>query len=132
VSVIANSNSASGAKTENDASNDGRGDCVQPLSQNGFDRRICNPADWSIRIYNPIGRICFGLQILITYYIQTFGLQIRIDGKMTTKTLAKAVNIFAKKYPAYHSVCLIDTDEKRIKALKLFEIADVWGNLQFF
>jgi hypothetical protein len=30
--------------------------------QNGFDRRICNPADWSLRIYNPIGMICFGLQ----------------------------------------------------------------------
>jgi hypothetical protein len=46
------------------AHNDGRaGDCVQPLSQNGFDRRICNPADWSIRICNPIGMICFGLQI---------------------------------------------------------------------
>ena len=34
---------------------------------------------------------------------------------------------FAKKYKGYHSVCMIDTDEKREKALKLFDIADVWG-----
>ena len=44
-----------------------------------------------------------------------------------TKTLAKMANKFAKKYPAYNRLCIIDTEEKRIKALKLFEIGDVWG-----
>lgn len=48
-------------------------------------------------------------------------------GIAPTKTLAKMANKFAKKYPAYKRVCIIDTEEKRIKALKLFEIGDVWG-----
>ena len=34
---------------------------------------------------------------------------------------------FAKKYPGYRHCCLIDTDEKRKKALKLYPIDEVWG-----
>lgn len=34
---------------------------------------------------------------------------------------------FAKKYKGYRSVCMIDNDEKRKKALELFDLADVWG-----
>ena len=48
-------------------------------------------------------------------------------GIAPTKTLAKMASKFAKKYKGYHSVCMIDSDEKRKKALKLFDIADVWG-----
>lgn len=48
-------------------------------------------------------------------------------GIAKTKTLAKLANRFAKKYPKYYGVCLIDTDDKRIKALKLTDINDVWG-----
>jgi len=48
-------------------------------------------------------------------------------GVAPTKTLAKVANKYAKKYPAYQSVCMIDTGEKRITALKNFEIGDVWG-----
>lgn len=48
-------------------------------------------------------------------------------GIAQTKTLAKAANRFAKKYPNYKSVCVINTDEKREKALKLLDIGDVWG-----
>ena len=48
-------------------------------------------------------------------------------GIASTKTLAKVANKFAKKYPAYNRLCIIDTEEKREKALKLFEIGDVWG-----
>ena len=48
-------------------------------------------------------------------------------GIAPTKTLAKVANRFAKKYPAYQSVCVIDTEEKRIKALQKIEIGDVWG-----
>ncbi len=44
-----------------------------------------------------------------------------------TRTLAKIANHFAKKYPAYHGVCTIDNDEKRLKALSLTPIDDVWG-----
>ena len=48
-------------------------------------------------------------------------------GVAPTKTLAKVANKYAKKYPAYQNVCLIDTEEKRIKALQKFDIGDVWG-----
>lgn len=48
-------------------------------------------------------------------------------GIAPTKTLAKVANKFAKKYKKYNSVCVIDTDEKRIKALQLTPIGDVWG-----
>ena len=48
-------------------------------------------------------------------------------GIAPTRTLAKMASKFAKKYKGYHSVCMIDSDEKREKALKLFYIADVWG-----
>ncbi|WP_320906274.1 Y-family DNA polymerase [Bacteroides nordii] len=48
-------------------------------------------------------------------------------GIAPTKTLAKVANKFAKKYPAYNRLCIIDTEEKRIKALKLTDITDVWG-----
>ena len=34
---------------------------------------------------------------------------------------------FAKKYQSYRHCCMIDTDEKRIKALKLYPIDEVWG-----
>ena len=44
-----------------------------------------------------------------------------------TKTLAKLASHFAKKYPGYRHCCMIDTDEKRVKALKLYPIEDVWG-----
>ena len=48
-------------------------------------------------------------------------------GIAPTKTLAKMASHFAKKYQGYHHCCMIDTDEKRIKALKLYPIDDVWG-----
>lgn len=48
-------------------------------------------------------------------------------GIAPTKTLAKTANKFAKKYPAYNRLCIIDSDEKRDKALKLTEIDDIWG-----
>ena len=48
-------------------------------------------------------------------------------GLAPTKTLAKMASHFAKKYPGYRHCCLIDTDEKRKKALKLFPINEVWG-----
>lgn len=48
-------------------------------------------------------------------------------GIAPTKTLAKMASNFAKKHKGYGGVCLIDTDEKREKALKLFPVEDVWG-----
>lgn len=48
-------------------------------------------------------------------------------GIARTKTLAKMASKFAKRYPGYHHCCMIDTDEKREKALSLFPLGDVWG-----
>jgi len=48
-------------------------------------------------------------------------------GIAPTKTLAKVANKFAKKYKNYKGICIIDSDIKREKALKLTEIGDVWG-----
>jgi len=48
-------------------------------------------------------------------------------GIAPTKTLAKMGSKFAKNYRGYRSVCMIDTEEKRRKALALFELDDVWG-----
>ena len=48
-------------------------------------------------------------------------------GVAPTKTLAKMGSKFAKQYAGYHGVCMIDSDDKRRKALRLFDLADVWG-----
>lgn len=48
-------------------------------------------------------------------------------GLAPTRTLAKVASRFAKKHPGYKGACVIDTDEKRIKALALTDVADVWG-----
>ena len=48
-------------------------------------------------------------------------------GIAPTKTLAKMGSKFAKKYKGYHGCCLIDTPERRQKALELFPVEDVWG-----
>ena len=48
-------------------------------------------------------------------------------GLAPNKTLAKMASHFAKKYQGYHHCCMIDSDEKRIKALKLYPIDEVWG-----
>lgn len=48
-------------------------------------------------------------------------------GIAPTKTLAKIGSKFAKQYKGYNSVCMIDSEEKRRKALTLFALADVWG-----
>ena len=48
-------------------------------------------------------------------------------GIAATKTLAKVASKFAKKYPSYEGVCMIDTEEKRTKALKLIQVEDIWG-----
>ena len=70
---------------------------------------------------------------LKTYYEQVVkqvrkwvGIPISI-GIAPTKTLAKIASKYAKQYPGYHGVCIIDTEEKRQKALQGLAIEDVWG-----
>lgn len=57
---------------------------------------------------------------------QSVGIPISI-GLAPNKTLAKMASHFAKKYRGYNHCCIIDNDEKRVKALKLYPIEDVWG-----
>ena len=57
---------------------------------------------------------------------QSVGVPVSV-GLAPNKTLAKVASHFAKKHTGYRHCCLIDSDEKRVKALKLFPIEDVWG-----
>lgn len=58
--------------------------------------------------------------------LRAVGIPISI-GIAETKTLAKIGSKFAKKYKGYQGCCIIDTEERRHKALSLFPIEDVWG-----
>ena len=57
---------------------------------------------------------------------QSVGMPVSI-GVAPNKTLAKVASKFAKRYQGYRHCCLIDSDEKRVKALRLFPVEDVWG-----
>ena len=48
-------------------------------------------------------------------------------GLAPNKTLAKMASHFAKKYQGYRHCCMIESEEKRYKALKLYPIDEVWG-----
>jgi len=48
-------------------------------------------------------------------------------GIAPTKTLCKVAADYAKHYDGYHGVCIIDSDDKRRKALSGIPIGDVWG-----
>lgn len=48
-------------------------------------------------------------------------------GIAPTKTLGKLASHFAKRYPAYNGVAVIDTIEKARKATNLVQVEDVWG-----
>ena len=66
-----------------------------------------------------------GLQLVKTV-VRNTGIPVSL-GIAPTKTLAKVANKFAKKYKNYHNVCIIDSEDKREKALKMTDIGDVWG-----
>lgn len=64
---------------------------------------------------------------IVTNVHKCTGIPVSI-GFAETKTLAKAANRVAKKYPRQTSgVHFIDNDEKRIKALKWLKVEDIWG-----
>lgn len=68
----------------------------------------------------------YGLEIGNTVRRNT-GIQVGI-GIAPTKALSKVANRIAKKFPEKtKGVYVIDTEEKRIKALKWLKIEDVWG-----
>lgn len=67
--------------------------------------------------------LCRGLVARIRRWV---GIPVSI-GVAPTKTLAKIASHFAKNYPGYKGVCMMDSDAKRLKALELTPIEDVWG-----
>lgn len=54
------------------------------------------------------------------------GLPVTI-GIASTKTLAKVAARFGKNYRGYNKCCYIADENQREKALKLFDVEDVWG-----
>lgn len=48
-------------------------------------------------------------------------------GIAATKTLAKVASHYAKKFPGYEGVCMIDSEVKREKALQRLPVSEVWG-----
>lgn len=67
----------------------------------------------------------FGHRIVTTVRRHT-GIPVSL-GIAPTKTLAKVAAHFAKKYTGYKSVCIIDSDNKRRKALSMLPVKNVWG-----
>ena len=63
---------------------------------------------------------------LVRQIRQGVGIPVSI-GIASSKTLAKVASKYAKKFPGYHGVCEIRTDQQRLKALESFDIGDVWG-----
>ena len=63
---------------------------------------------------------------LVAKVRQWVGIPVSI-GVAPTKTLAKIASHFAKTYKGYKGVCMMDTEAKRLKALELTPIDDVWG-----
>lgn len=48
-------------------------------------------------------------------------------GIAPTKTLAKLTTYFAKHYEGYKGVCILDSEEKRQRALRHYPLEEVWG-----
>ena len=57
---------------------------------------------------------------------QWVGIPVSI-GVAPTKTLAKIASHFAKTYKGYKGVCMMETESKRLKALEMTPVSDVWG-----
>lgn len=57
---------------------------------------------------------------------QCVGMPVSI-GIGANKTLAKMASHYAKHYAGYNHCCMINTEQKRRKALQLYEIDEVWG-----
>ncbi|MCX7862589.1 MAG: Y-family DNA polymerase [Bacteroidales bacterium] len=108
--------------------------------------------DFSRRVMNTVANFCANIEIysidevFIDFYkqqtnipldvfcselretiLQWTGIPVSI-GIAPTKALAKIANRIAKKFPdKTNHVYLIDTDEKRLKALRWIKVEDIWG-----
>ncbi|MCF0235787.1 MAG: Y-family DNA polymerase [Bacteroidaceae bacterium] len=78
-----------------------------------------------VEIQEQIDFVAFAKELIATILLWT-GIPVSI-GIAPNKTLAKIASRFAKKHRGYEGVCMIDTPEKRKKALQLTAVEDVWG-----
>lgn len=91
-----------------------------------------------VEVYS-IDEIFLRLKGFENYDLHDYGLQMKSKvaqytripvsiGYAPTKALAKVANRIAKKFPnEFKGVYIIDSEQKRIKALKWLKIEDVWG-----
>lgn len=63
---------------------------------------------------------------LHSFIYKGIGIPVSI-GVGPTRTLSKIASHFAKNIPGYKGACIIDSEEKRRKALQLFPVNKVWG-----
>ncbi|MEI6881908.1 MAG: Y-family DNA polymerase [Bacteroidota bacterium] len=86
-----------------------------------IDEAFLNFKSFSIADYKKLGKD-------ISYKVlKSTGIPVSI-GFATTKSLAKVANKIAKKYPKEtENVHVLDTEEKRLKALKWLKVEDIWG-----
>lgn len=95
--------------------------CIQKVDNYSIDESFCDLSGYGEH-YDPVA---FMREVVERIRLWT-DIPVSV-GIAPSKTLAKMGSKFAKQYPGYRSVCMIDTDEKRRKALALFELSDVWG-----
>lgn len=74
---------------------------------------------------DPVGMKEFG-EYLSRKVLKWTGIPVTI-GIARTKTLAKVAVRFGKNYPGFHKCCMISTEEQKEKALRMFDVEDIWG-----
>lgn len=65
-------------------------------------------------------------QNIVYTIMRNVGVPISI-GIAPTKTLAKIATYYAKHTPLYNNVCILNTEEQRVKALSNINVENVWG-----
>lgn len=70
-----------------------------------------------------VRQYCSNLVVKVRKWV---GIPVSI-GVAPTRTLAKIASHFAKKWKAYNGVCMMETEEKRLKALSMTPVSEVWG-----
>ena len=65
--------------------------------------------------------------IVVRNKVHIFSSNMMLYAAMSKRIVNIMRSKFAKEYAGYHGVAVIDTDEKRRKALAVFPLDDVWG-----
>lgn len=92
----------------------------------GDDLEIYSIDEAFIHITPSVGDIEEFGHYIVDAIMERTGIPVSL-GIARTKTLAKVAALYAKKYPAYKSVALMDTPEKEHKALSLLSCGQIWG-----